>query len=970
MPASSYTIPNLIQGVSQQAPEQRRPSQCEAQQNCYNSVREGVVARQGLEWMANILGTVWTDAFFYEIFRNFTERYIVIIGDVVSPAAGQIRVWDWNNRIECVVTKDGSEGTYLAGAAGGLKAKDNFRAQTVDDFTFILNRTVPIGLTTATQPQRPPEGLIFVKAGNYLQMYQISIYYDDGAGLKSYIWSYITPDNSVAANGPYINSASIAATFFKAMTGGNAAILTSGGGIADDSLGVGPLFTGDVPAGRGTVSATITASSLGFDVELRGNVLRVWRAVVMDVRSSAVTMTIASPGVISWAAHGFSGHCPQPVSFSTTGALPTGVTAGTTYFTVPASIVGNPDSFEIATTRANALAGTAINTSGSQSGVHTGTVVVDGFDEFSLDAGDGVGNTFMIAVKDTVQSLNDLPLKAFHGFRVQVGAAPLTGSSPSSFNGYYVEYTDQDVWEETVGGGVHTTLDEDTMPHALINTGFQTFTFQKVGTWSTRVAGDDLSAPLPYFVGKACQDIFYFAGRLGLLTDAAIDMGKSKNPYTWFPDTVQTTLGTAPIDTPVNGSKSISLLRRAVTVAEGLFLWAQSAQWRVSSDNQPFRPETVNTRQSTAFYFAEAVAPQVLGSTLYYIFEPDNFATMLAVPYTLSYLGTFAGTALDVTLHVPAFVPAGCRQIAISPASGMTFVRTEGGDLSQLYVYSSIVQGGEVVQSAWQTWKLPECNVLWCGCFGAELDLIVQREEGIIFGRIPLNNVPVDLAADGTQLAPNYTTRLDFRLPESSCGVFTYDAPSDTTSFTYAFEVRDLPNLRVVIRATSARRVRGEVIPIVIGGHGITTAGTRVVVQGNITEEAFYVGVRVDSFLTMSQFFPRDPAGAAVFYDDIIMKRLLISHYNTGYYAVEVSQEDNTTQTTEWTSRQQVGDKGETGTGTGALVPTQGKLDVPIELRSENCFITLRNDSPYPSAWQRARITYAAVNRGQRDPSQ
>lgn len=76
---------------------------------------------------------------------------------------------------------------------------------------------------------------------------------------------------------------------------------------------------------------------------------------------STVTMTIASPGVVSWTAHGLANG--DPVVFTTTGALPTGITAGTRYYVVNAAT----NTFEVASTRG----GTSIVTTGSQSGTHT-----------------------------------------------------------------------------------------------------------------------------------------------------------------------------------------------------------------------------------------------------------------------------------------------------------------------------------------------------------------------------------------------------------------------------------------------------------------------------------------------------------------------------------------------------------------------------------------------------------------------
>jgi hypothetical protein len=81
------------------------------------------------------------------------------------------------------------------------------------------------------------------------------------------------------------------------------------------------------------------------------------------VRSSTFTVTIASPGVVTWNSHGLT--AGAKVILSTTGALPTGLTAATTYYVInPAT-----NTFQLAATRG----GAAINTSGSQSGTHTVT---------------------------------------------------------------------------------------------------------------------------------------------------------------------------------------------------------------------------------------------------------------------------------------------------------------------------------------------------------------------------------------------------------------------------------------------------------------------------------------------------------------------------------------------------------------------------------------------------------------------
>lgn len=88
------------------------------------------------------------------------------------------------------------------------------------------------------------------------------------------------------------------------------------------------------------------------------------------VTNATVTITIAAPGVVTWTAHGLT--AGSPVGFSTTGALPTGLTAGTIYYvTSDASLTAN--TFHVSDTSAHALAGTnTVTTTGSQSGTQTG----------------------------------------------------------------------------------------------------------------------------------------------------------------------------------------------------------------------------------------------------------------------------------------------------------------------------------------------------------------------------------------------------------------------------------------------------------------------------------------------------------------------------------------------------------------------------------------------------------------------
>lgn len=79
--------------------------------------------------------------------------------------------------------------------------------------------------------------------------------------------------------------------------------------------------------------------------------------------SGEVTISIATPAVVTQTDHGFV--AGDVVMFSTTGALPTGLDVGTIYYVLAAGLTAN--TFRVSLTDG----GTAINTSGTQSGTHT-----------------------------------------------------------------------------------------------------------------------------------------------------------------------------------------------------------------------------------------------------------------------------------------------------------------------------------------------------------------------------------------------------------------------------------------------------------------------------------------------------------------------------------------------------------------------------------------------------------------------
>ena len=154
--------------------------------------------------------------------------------------------------------------------------------------------------------------------------------------------------------------------------------------------------------------------------------------------SATITMTIATPAVVTWTAHGFS--AGQQVSFKTDGALPTGVTAGTIYYVQSTGLT--TDTFRISATDG----GADIDTTGAQSGTHTGDAnwitTISGGGISTISGGSltmycpSRGGTAMCKQAVTTSSAN-----SEHALRIEVTRGPVffRCGSADSYDDYITE---------------------------------------------------------------------------------------------------------------------------------------------------------------------------------------------------------------------------------------------------------------------------------------------------------------------------------------------------------------------------------------------------------------------------------------------------------------------------------------------------------------------------------------------------
>tara|TARA_R110002049_G_scaffold58975_1_gene159842 strand:- start:281 stop:2728 length:2448 start_codon:yes stop_codon:yes gene_type:complete len=171
MPLINTSVPNLIQGVSQQPDATRFAGQCAEQENALCSIADGLKKRPNTRHVARLLETaIASNSFVHFINRDATEKYVVIHTGV--------KVYAYNILTGVEATINGSTGGYEPTVGSYLDVQDPLgalKALTVADRTYILNSTKTVAATTNTSPSLNKQSLLFIKQGDYEKLYGVKV---------------------------------------------------------------------------------------------------------------------------------------------------------------------------------------------------------------------------------------------------------------------------------------------------------------------------------------------------------------------------------------------------------------------------------------------------------------------------------------------------------------------------------------------------------------------------------------------------------------------------------------------------------------------------------------------------------------------------------------------------------------------------------------------------------------------------
>ena len=306
----------------------------------------------------------------------------------------------------------------------------------------------------------------------------------------------------------------------------------------------------------------------------------------------------------------------------------------------------------------------------------------------------------IFAFQDQINLASRLPNQCENGYIVRV-----TNSDDVNADDVYVEFKTTanaprgpGVWEETIGPGLQFEIDETTMPHQLVRQANGVFKYEPVD-WTDRLVGDETTNPIPSFIGKKINNMFFYRNRLGMLANEAVIMSRAGDYFNFFANSSQVVAPDDPIDIQATSVKPVTL-NYTLSTSVGLLVFGPNEQFLLSTDADILSPTTTKINTISTFECDDSIDAVAVGTAQAFISKSNLYSKLFLM---LNVQKESAASIDEATTNVPEYVPSGIDTMVSSPAMSIISLGTAGSDT--IYQHRFFIQGENRVQT-WYKWKL------------------------------------------------------------------------------------------------------------------------------------------------------------------------------------------------------------------------------------------------------------------------
>jgi len=320
---------------------------------------------------------------------------------------------------------------------------------------------------------------------------------------------------------------------------------------------------------------------------------------------------------------------------------------------------------------------------------------------FTLEAKGGIDNERLTIFQDWASNESWLPPNSFHNHVVTIVNSPLYDE-----DNYYAKFVADNpstggsgYWKESLGNNQSPGLTKATMPHALMNTGTNTFEFGPI-TWGDRLVGDDLTNNHPSFVGKTIKKTFWHDNRLGFLSEDNVILSRAKEPYELYAVSARTHTAGDPIDVNCASTRPTKL-HSVKPARQGLILFSKNQQFIIYADDGPLTPQSTKIRPISNMEMSDTVDPIDIGTHFNFISKTPNFVRVFAMqPKGLGE----SPDILDIGRVVNEWITIDVDTLVASIQN--EFIAMSSQASNEIYFYRTYKQGEDLLMESWFKWTL------------------------------------------------------------------------------------------------------------------------------------------------------------------------------------------------------------------------------------------------------------------------
>ena len=306
----------------------------------------------------------------------------------------------------------------------------------------------------------------------------------------------------------------------------------------------------------------------------------------------------------------------------------------------------------------------------------------------------------LFAFQEQINLASRLPNQCQNGYIVRV-----TNSDDVNADDVYVEFKTSNgaargvgVWEETIGPGLKFDIDETTMPHQLVRQANGVFKYEPVN-WDNRLVGDNDTNPIPSFIGKKINNMFFYRNRLGLLANESVIMSRAGDYFNFFANSSQVVAADDPIDLQATSVRPVSL-NYTLSTSVGLIVFGPNEQFILSTDADVLSPTTTKINTISTFECDPSVDAVAVGTAQAFISKSNLYSKLFVM---LNIQREAAASIDDATQNVPEYVLSDVDTMVSSPAMSIISLGKSGSDT--IYQHRFFLQEDNRVQT-WYKWKL------------------------------------------------------------------------------------------------------------------------------------------------------------------------------------------------------------------------------------------------------------------------